>query len=47
MSQNIVSVESASFILGLFVSCVDLLIGTKTFMRNKCFEPLQKQRAMV
>ena len=31
----------------LFVPYVDSLMGKETFMRTKCFEPLQKLRARV
>ena len=52
MSQYVVSVEYPSLIYhsllrDLFVSSFESLIGYETFMRTKCFEPLQKQRARV
>ena len=44
--RGIISNSPLSY-LYLFVSCVDSLIGLETFMRTKCFEPLEKQRARV
>ena len=50
MSKYVVSVDSSSliqnwsYIRDLFVFSVDSDRLEETFMRTKCFEPLQKQR---
>ena len=50
MSQYVVSVESSSLTHHrlysfFFVSYVDSLMGQKTFMRTKCFQPLRRFNA--